>query len=143
MDTIIIAKIKKGRDNEIWITLSTYTGQLRVDIREYFIPEGKSDFSPTKKGVSVPIERISELEDMLEAIDTETVDSAETLEISKGWEIRGALREYEKHRYMELRNYILNKQKEWIPAKGVTFKPEIFEQLKASVRRAASQQMEI
>jgi len=48
----IVAKIKKSMTSEIVVSLSDYTGEPKLSIREYFLADESGAFHPTKKGIS-------------------------------------------------------------------------------------------
>lgn len=45
--------IEKGSDSQIQITIATFKNKLRVDAREYYFDDGKQDWLPTKRGLSL------------------------------------------------------------------------------------------
>ena len=63
----ILGEIPKGKDgkNKIVIRRNYFKEREYIDIREYFVTEG-GQWLPTKKGISMPIERLDELLEMLD-----------------------------------------------------------------------------
>ena len=55
----LITKMEKNSQEEIRFTLQEYRGTDLIDIRVYFDP-GSGKRKPTKKGISVPVERFDE-----------------------------------------------------------------------------------
>ncbi len=56
---LLIASISKGSSREIRISLNEYKGTRYIDIREFFEIDG--EFRPTKKGVTLRVDRFEEL----------------------------------------------------------------------------------
>jgi hypothetical protein len=51
-------------------TISTYRGFPRLDIREWYEPEDHpGQLHPTKRGININADDVSELEDMLAAVE--------------------------------------------------------------------------
>ncbi len=135
----VIAKLKKNFSNEIWVTLSEYGGEKRIDIREYFRSDDVPDFHPTKKGFSITINKTYELIELIESMENEdTIGTTKILEISKGVQLEAGNREYQNHKYKELRIYFFSKKNgQWSPTKkGVTLKSDLVQQLRESIEQA-------
>lgn len=56
----IIAQFPKNSVEEFVISLSDFNKTRFVDIRVWFRVDGTKELSPTKKGVSIPVERFPE-----------------------------------------------------------------------------------
>jgi hypothetical protein len=125
---IVIAKIKKSSANEVWVVLTEFTGDLRLDLREYF-HVGPAGFKPTRKGVSIPTAQIPGLRDALDALAAATeIGTVATINRSQRTEIRAGLRKFEAHTYAELRVFVPGPTPDapWRPTpKGFTLKPSL------------------
>ncbi len=135
----IFAKLKKNWSNEIWVTLSEFKGEERIDIREYYRPDDGPDYHPTKKGVSIPKSCVYELLKLIESIEYEdATGTIRTFEISDSVQIRASNREYFNRKYKEIRIYIFsNKNGQWIPTrKGITFNFELAQKLHETIKEA-------
>lgn len=53
MNERVVAKIRKSATKEIWVVLTEYSGELRLDIRERFLGD-EGAFLPSKRGVTIP-----------------------------------------------------------------------------------------
>jgi len=53
------------------IAVSEWKGETRLDIRHYWTPEGEHKTVPTKKGVSIPLEELDDLINILLGIQAE------------------------------------------------------------------------
>lgn len=128
----VLAKFKKNRGIEIWVTFGEFQGEERIDIREYFRPDNGPDYHPTRKGVAIPKKHIVELLDLIESvIDDDSPGTTKVLELSKSVQIWAGNREYLNHPYKELRKYVFSKEKgDWNHThQGITFKSEIAREL--------------
>ena len=77
-------KNKKSGANEVTLTeserskvtasLSEYNNRKTVNIRQYFVPEGQTDFVPTRRGVNLPLEQYELLRDWIKDNDEHIVD---------------------------------------------------------------------
>ena len=61
----LLAVIPKGDKNDVRVHLAEYRGQHVLDIRAWFISSKDGKPVPTKKGISLPIEKTGELFDAL------------------------------------------------------------------------------
>lgn len=68
--------IPKSQIEQINIGLSEYQGRRSLDMRSFMAFQGQ-DFAPTKKGVSIPIEKIDEV--------LKAVQAAKAEAVAKGW----------------------------------------------------------
>ena len=66
MSDKLLTKMEKNSQEEIRFSLQEYRGTDLIDIRVYFDSGGKK--TPTKKGISVPIERFDEFVDCIEIL---------------------------------------------------------------------------
>lgn len=62
--------VQTAREGEpIVVQVSSYSGSNRLDIRHFWSPDGPDgDVAPTKKGVSVPVEKGEELIDAIRKV---------------------------------------------------------------------------
>lgn len=63
-EEILISEIKKGSSEILKVSLSGFRGQVYLDFRVWYIPDGSSDsgeLRPTKKGVKIHSEVIPEI----------------------------------------------------------------------------------
>lgn len=61
MKKIDVAAIRKADGAEVRVTVQGYKGRRVVDVRVWYQPAAKSDFVPTKKGVTVDADKLPEL----------------------------------------------------------------------------------
>lgn len=69
METKILANVKKNGSSSFIVRLTEFKDIPYIDIREHFINKA-GDLIPTKKGVSLTIEKAKELLPMLGEIGT-------------------------------------------------------------------------
>jgi elongation factor P hydroxylase len=60
-----IARFRKSESAEVRICLQGYKGRRVVDLRVWYVPDGGTDFVPTRKGVTVDVDRLPELVDAI------------------------------------------------------------------------------
>ena len=75
MEDKIIATIPKSDIEEVRILLGEYTGKQRIDIRTWFKNQA-GVLMPTKKGVSIPVEKWPELKKALKDLDFQIKDQS-------------------------------------------------------------------
>jgi len=133
----VIAKIKKSTVNEIWVVLSDFTGETKLNIREYFLAGDDKGFLPTKKGISFPLDEVGAVRDAVEALANATEEGTACILLKMDRsEVRAAIRKYEGHTYAELRTFIPGKDAsdEWRPTqKGFTINPRLVPLLVAAI----------
>jgi hypothetical protein len=61
----IVYTLPRNEGEEIHFTLRKYKGRYYIDLRLWFQQEGETEFAPTKKGISLPAERLPELKEGL------------------------------------------------------------------------------
>ena len=66
-----IGRIQKNRTTFTLVQLMEYKGNRYMDIREFFT-SASGDFVATKKGVAIPIDKISELVTLVERAEAKT-----------------------------------------------------------------------
>jgi len=133
----VVAKIRKSATSEVWVVITEYTGQKRLDIREYFLAGEGKGFLPTKKGVSFPLSAVRALRDAIESLIGATeIGTFESFLKSERSEVRAGLRSYLGHTYTEFRVYIPgdNPETEWRPTpRGFTLNPSLMHLLAEAV----------
>jgi len=60
-----LARIPKGSRAEMRVSIKPWQGRQTVDIRLWYIPEGKTDFAPSRKGVAFDASKLPALLDAL------------------------------------------------------------------------------
>lgn len=135
----VIAKIKKSAVSEVWVVLTDFTGELRIDVREYF-HVGPGAFHPTRKGVSIPAAGIRALRDALEVLaEASDVGTVATINRSERAAVQAGIRNFEGHTYAELRVFIPGPTPDapWRPTpKGFTLKPSLVPLLAEAIGEA-------
>ncbi len=66
----IVYEFSKGDGQMIKARLSDFKGQLRADVRVYFQAED-GDWRPTKKGINLTIEQLTEMKEAIERLQEE------------------------------------------------------------------------
>jgi hypothetical protein len=137
----VIAKIKKDGRNELWVRVGDYKGTPRIDVRLHFLPEdGKGEWVPTRKGVSIPTKLFQDLLPLVEGLeDLNSEGEVGALNLGDAQELRVGVRKFAGRVYAEFRVYARKDRKddgEWIPTyRGVTFGikriPEMVEAMEA------------
>lgn len=129
----VVAKIRKRQGSELWVALTEYGGIQRLDVREYFHPDSQPESRPTKKGISVPVERLGDLKTAIEALIQagEREGPVATLTRSESLEVRVGIRTYLGRKYADIRTYIkADNEQEWKPTKkGFTIHPRLLPEL--------------
>lgn len=137
---ITIAKIKKNRTAEIWVSLREFKGQQYVDIREHFLTPDDQAWHPTKKGIMVLPSLLPQVLKGLQALeDVSELGTIASIQNSSRGEIQVGFREFGKTRYGELRIWYLpgeGNEKKPSP-RGVTFRLDLVESLLDALRDAA------
>jgi len=137
MDERIVAKIRKNATKEIWVVLTDYSGELRLDLRERFQGDD-GGFLPTKKGVAIQLSELpalaAALQDLIGAMGLGTVA---TFGRTAKAEIRASICSYEGHSYAEVRRFIrTGGSEEWKHGKGVTLNQALVPSLFSAVQDA-------
>ena len=66
-----IGRIQKNKTTFTLVQLMNYKGQKYMDIREFFTT-ATGGFFPTKKGVAIPIDKMSELVTLVEQAEAKS-----------------------------------------------------------------------
>ncbi len=64
-----VIAIQKSKKSEIRVSLGEFRGQERVDVRTFYRNDD-GEFTPSRQGISLPVERVGELIDALIGLDT-------------------------------------------------------------------------
>jgi hypothetical protein len=63
----VVHVFEKGAGQRIEASISTYKDQTYADVRTYFEGDG-GEWKPTKKGITVPLDLLGELEASVQAL---------------------------------------------------------------------------
>ncbi len=66
-----ISIIEKGRTSDVRVSLSEYNGRTYLDIRTHVVVDATGDRVPTRKGITLAINKIPELREAIEAAEAE------------------------------------------------------------------------
>lgn len=66
--------IQKNDDTEIQIAVKSYKGKAYVDIRQFFKSEDMTKMLPTKKGITIPLDKWEDFRSIIDGIDTSKVE---------------------------------------------------------------------
>ena len=56
----IYRTFRKGANTIVVVAASEYRGEMRLDIRQFWSPNGDDEYVPTKKGVNISFEEVPE-----------------------------------------------------------------------------------
>jgi hypothetical protein len=62
----VVFTLPRHEGEEIHFTLHKYNGRYYIDLRLWFQDEDKGEFKPTKKGISVGVEMLPQIQEGLE-----------------------------------------------------------------------------
>ena len=132
-----IAKLKKTSKVELWVSIRDFQGKTYVDVREHFLLADDRQWHPTKKGVMVALPFVGEVIAGVEALHGHSdIGTVAVIEKSKRDEIQIAIREFESHRYGELRVWYAEDGEKQPSNKGVTFRLALLDDLLGALRAA-------
>ena len=63
--------IQKNATNRVEIGVTTYQGRTFLEMREFFLPEGGSQFIGTGKGCTLPLDKLDELKEKVASLTKE------------------------------------------------------------------------
>jgi hypothetical protein len=66
MIPVVIGEIVKTASVKTQVRLTEFKGRNLLDIRDFFKPKNGVDFSPTKKGICIDVNKVGELVTLLE-----------------------------------------------------------------------------
>lgn len=58
----VVYRIQRNSDDEIQISLREYKGRAYVDFRVWFQPDNGGELKPTKKGLTISLDHLGELQ---------------------------------------------------------------------------------
>lgn len=65
----IIASFEKNSFEEVRISLTKFKGKELIDLRVYYRPEDGEEMRPTKKGITISLDKFSELKNAVLALE--------------------------------------------------------------------------
>jgi hypothetical protein len=68
-----IAEMEKGWNEKIVFGVSEYKGKKYADIRIYY-EDDEGEWKPTKKGVTIALERFGEFKESLDKLETHLIE---------------------------------------------------------------------
>ncbi len=68
IESHLIYTFPRSKDEKVHFTLRKYRGKFYMDIRVWYKTGDSEEFYPTKKGISVPVELISQLRKGIEQV---------------------------------------------------------------------------
>jgi len=57
----VIASFEKNSFEEVRISLTEFKGKKLIDLRVYYQPDGEEEMRPTKKGITIALEKFPDL----------------------------------------------------------------------------------
>ncbi len=73
---VVVARIERGRDEEIRVGINEFRGDLYCYVRIFFREAGQG-WSPSKKGVSVPTSRLADLDELVDEMAQAIAESGD------------------------------------------------------------------
>ena len=67
----LIGEINKTANVKTQVRLTEFKGRDLLDIRDFFKPRGAIDYSPTRKGICLDINKISDIITIMEQAEAE------------------------------------------------------------------------
>jgi len=67
-ETQVVHSFPRGTGEEIQIAIRKYKGKYYIDLRLWYQAKNENDFRPTRKGLVVPLERLSDIKEGLERL---------------------------------------------------------------------------
>ena len=61
----VIASFEKNSFEEVRISLTNFKGKDLIDLRVYYRPDDGEEMRPTKKGITISLEKFSELKNAI------------------------------------------------------------------------------
>lgn len=61
MNDQVLYQFSRNQDESVFVTLRDYKNKKYVDLRVFFQPKDSEEMKPTKKGLTLGIEHLSEL----------------------------------------------------------------------------------
>ena len=69
MDNQVLYQFMRNQDETIFISLCHYKNKRYLDLRVFFQPKDSPDLRPTKKGLTLGVEHLSELKKGISACE--------------------------------------------------------------------------
>ncbi len=137
-----IAVFQKSAREAIGVRLTEWAGEQRVDIRIYVQAIGEEHLVPTKKGVSIPIEKFPELLDGFQKLgDVMSTDKVVArIPHTTNTEIRIGVNSFRNETLIFVRQFRKDEKKseEWLPtSKGVSMKVALYPDILKAVEGIA------
>jgi len=136
----VIKKLKKNSSEEIWIAVTDYKERELLDIRVYYRSIDDMEMKPTKRGISLPLARVTELLEAVEKINLEIPMGEPVAKLGKSETetVYVALKEFKGHKLVDIRTYFRpHAGEDLVPSqKGVAFKYSMLEDVKESLSKA-------
>lgn len=139
----ILKKLKKNSSEEVWIAVTDYKGRELLDIRVYYRSVDDMQMRPTKRGVSLPLNKAMELLTGLEKISpaSKVGEPVAVIEKSDTETVQIALKEFKGRKLVDVRTYFRPQAGEdMIPSqKGVAFKLDkagLLDEVKEALKQA-------
>ena len=76
----LLGVIERNPTEELHISINEYKGKKYVDLRIYYTNDEGDSWNPTKKGVTVPPEKIEEVKEALTKAQEELSEEIEAFE---------------------------------------------------------------
>lgn len=73
----VIGIIEKGRTVDLRIGLKKYENRVYLDVRQFIVTNATGDRKPTRKGVTLPLDKIPELRSAIAAVHREAMKTNE------------------------------------------------------------------
>lgn len=133
-----IAKIRKSAQVEIWVCLREFQSRQYVDVREHFLSGDDNKWHPTKRGIMVEPNLLSEIIAGVDLLTiTSQVGTVASIQKSPRHEIQIGYRQFLKSTYGEIRVWYQPNGGEQKPSqKGVTFKMILTAGLRDALKQA-------
>ena len=135
----VVKKLKKNSSEEVWVAVTDYKERELLDIRVYYRSIDDMQMKPTKRGISMPLAKSSELLAALEKINPLTKIGEPVLKMEKSETemIYVAVKEFKGHKLVDVRTYFRpHSGEDLVPSqKGVAFKLNTLEDVKEALRQ--------
>jgi hypothetical protein len=139
-DPQVIKTLKKNSSEEIWIAVTDYKERELLDMRVYYRSIDDMQMKPTKRGISIPLAKVSDILAALEKIgptSTITGEPVAKLDKSETEMIYVALKEFKGHKLVDVRTYFRPQgATELVPSqKGVAFKFSMLDEVRDALKK--------
>jgi hypothetical protein len=120
---VLAARLRLNHVEEIRVVAQSFNGRCYLHIREYVLGDD-DEFTPTRKGVSIPISRLEEILDAVRELRSAPSEASVAATIPNGNsnEIRFSVSEWKGIRKADIRSFFkAHGEQEFRPGKGVRF----------------------